>query len=492
MTERLHGWRSPSVGRVKKGLETAAIGGGIDIALLMSLWLLVLIASIRNVGIAGSIAFVALSCALVVRRTANGMLVLLLIFYSPATMIGVPSVFSVTAAITLAKIVLVDFAAGRVRIAIAPVLYAASAYVLIATVMTWAAPDVSVALIYYRKYVEGLVLLVLFGTSCANRQDLNRLIVWWVVFAALATIIRIVHLSIGDDTVLYRAMQAAFASDQYDVEHRTHILVGDTLARRLVLPGEEPNYTSASLVFPFALALGLVSTASGRPGVMWMLAAGTVAAGLIGTFSRSGFIAAAGVFAFFVIGRWSLRAILSGTALATSMWTALVLNPALQQRIFGIDVAISEGATGRFELWHRAIQLWLEAPILGSGMAAYYHMYHSAAHSTYLQVLAETGVVGLAVFLAVIAAALIRAQRRRSVAMNPSAAVDERMHYMSLAGLVGFCAIIGTVTYQDIKLFWLACGAFAGMCTASRDAAGVDNRIGPPDALGNRPVNLLR
>lgn len=68
--------------------------------------------------------------------------------------------------------------------------------------------------------------------------------------------------------------------------------------------------------------------------------------------------------------------------------------------------SLEESTTGRTVLWERAIQLWNESPIFGSGWGTYryywangYQGVSTAAHNVFLQLLAEVGVVGLLVFL---------------------------------------------------------------------------------------------
>lgn len=67
---------------------------------------------------------------------------------------------------------------------------------------------------------------------------------------------------------------------------------------------------------------------------------------------------------------------------------------------------LEESTTGRTILWDRAIQLWNDSPIFGSGWGSYryywvdgYQGVSNAAHNVFLQLLAEVGVFGLVVFL---------------------------------------------------------------------------------------------
>lgn len=54
---------------------------------------------------------------------------------------------------------------------------------------------------------------------------------------------------------------------------------------------------------------------------------------------------------------------------------------------------------GRLELWNRAFNVWEQSPVFGKGLGAMYHIYGKATHNTYFQLLSETGLLGLTVFI---------------------------------------------------------------------------------------------
>lgn len=74
--------------------------------------------------------------------------------------------------------------------------------------------------------------------------------------------------------------------------------------------------------------------------------------------------------------------------------------------VFFTTNSLEESTTGRTLLWDRAIQLWGESPIFGSGWGTYryywtngYQGISSAAHNVFLQLLAEVGIIGLVIFM---------------------------------------------------------------------------------------------
>jgi O-antigen ligase len=83
-----------------------------------------------------------------------------------------------------------------------------------------------------------------------------------------------------------------------------------------------------------------------------------------------------------------------------------------------------ETLSGRTALWSMLLSYWGDRPLLGHGLGGFWTPRHiqqiylaqrwpvSEAHSTYLDLLLDTGVVGLASYLLVLGAALWRAARR--------------------------------------------------------------------------------
>lgn len=70
---------------------------------------------------------------------------------------------------------------------------------------------------------------------------------------------------------------------------------------------------------------------------------------------------------------------------------------------------------GRFALWERSLEVWKTSPLLGIGLEGMYRHFGLANHNTYIQVLSETGVVGLVLFLSLIISLIKRTSRCSSV-----------------------------------------------------------------------------
>ena len=120
-----------------------------DFALLIFLWGLVLACSIVNLGMSAAALFLMLTLVLALRRPSNGVLVLLLIFYTPAITVGIPNIFSVVAGLSLSATLMVNPGSfGKLLLRPTRVFIAAFAFVIYATLLTIFAENMGLALHY--------------------------------------------------------------------------------------------------------------------------------------------------------------------------------------------------------------------------------------------------------------------------------------------------------------------------------------------------------
>jgi len=217
---------------------------------------------------------------------------------------------------------------------------------------------------------------------------------------------------------------------------------------RLSTGATDPNYLAATIVAALALSAGLVAWRRET----WVLPALACAApillyGLVATQSRGGLIAGAvAIAASTILLPRQRRRILAGmiplTAIVALFFT---VNPEAYKRVTQRD----GGGTGRSELWTIAAHIAADNPVIGIGVnnfvvreQAYVRRVGSlefaqqlviddpkVVHNMYLQMLAETGIIGLSLFLAMIAAVLratLRAARELERAGNFAAGTFAR------------------------------------------------------------------
>ncbi len=154
------------------------------------------------------------------------------------------------------------------------------------------------------------------------------------------------------------------------------------------------------------------------------------------------------------------------------------------------DPGHSSGDILRFDLWRAALAITRDHPILGVGVGEFGHVYrdyrdpayfdnrHSTAHNFYLNTLAETGVVGALVALA-LGALLLRAWWRN---WNAAETPARRVRLSgAFAALVGFGAQSFFDTFTSLPLALLALLLAAYCVTPPRSTL-------EPPLRGSRPA----
>lgn len=102
---------------------------------------------------------------------------------------------------------------------------------------------------------------------------------------------------------------------------------------------------------------------------------------------------------------------------------------------------LGEGSdNGRFELWTRAFDAWEQSPIWGNGLGAMYRIYGKASHNSYFQLLSETGISGLLLFLWFSVKLLMKAVR---------------YHKAYFCMLIGMLAQIAFLDAADNRCVWI-------------------------------------
>ncbi|MGZ6644577.1 MAG: O-antigen ligase family protein [Solirubrobacteraceae bacterium] len=142
--------------------------------------------------------------------------------------------------------------------------------------------------------------------------------------------------------------------------------------------------------------------------------------GLVLTFSQSSFTALLVGLAILGAMRWSVRwaLILSGAALVIAVGI-VALAPGAVHLELGNSKSADKATSGRYDLIKGGLKLFKRDPLVGQGSGSFAREYRraehvsperaaSASHTIPVTVAAEQGLVGLVVYLALLAAALAR------------------------------------------------------------------------------------
>lgn len=234
-----------------------------------------------------------------------------------------------------------------------------------------------------------------------------------------------------------------------------------------------------NLVIPFAIACTAFAKDRGLRLLGFVTACSAVAAVFL-TQSRGGLLALAGIL---LIAVWLLvpRLITRVKVLCGSVLAAiLVLPPLLNhfERLQGVDDATE---LSRLAVWQAAVRIFLGHPLLGVGYGNYRFLYADFvpgavpgkldAHNLYLELLAETGIVGFLVFIVLVSAFFF-------VSLKSTRKQDSlsRIVAFGVCGAIVATLIHGMVDYifnaspQFGTLFWLVLGL--GSCTVAGASRG--------------------
>tara|TARA_B110000116_G_scaffold128288_1_gene111274 strand:+ start:4555 stop:5544 length:990 start_codon:yes stop_codon:yes gene_type:complete len=176
----------------------------------------------------------------------------------------------------------------------------------------------------------------------------------------------------------------------------------------------DPNDLSLVLLMPFSYAISLLITSKIAlfHRLLGLVTAVTLFSAIIATQSRGGLL---GILA--VVGMVGYQRIKSKTLLfgiGGIFACALFIFAGISGRQSGgaAEAGLDQSAMGRIHAWEAAIGMAMDNPITGVGLENFYNNYwfytpswdgkNHVVHSTWFGVLAETGFVGLFVFLTMV------------------------------------------------------------------------------------------
>lgn len=341
--------------------------------------------------------------------------------------------------------------------------------------------------------ILALCLWITLSAAWATRPGLagTDAAYWWM--AAFAFVIVLTTIT-STKSVLYIAL--AFVAGSVisvliglatgGLSPASSALTQTAIQGRLTGGGGDPNQQAAGYVAAMFLIVGLFSVYRDRTARTWlMMAFLIITVGFFATESRGGLVAltAATLAAFVIAPRQRRRLIRLAMLVGVASLALLAAHPSAVSRI----VDISGGTSGRNDLWRVGWEVFKGHPIVGVGSGNFVVVESHFAlrpgaltrvqyiteapqivHNTYLQLLAETGVVGLLAFLAAVAGSLWAARLacRRFEAIG-------RMDYSDLTravvlGMMGMLAAIFFITDGEDLRLWVLLGlapALLGIAT---------------------------
>lgn len=328
--------------------------------------------------------------------------------------------------------------------------------VWLALTMIWA-EDSGRSLSLLLSTVEGAAFLVLIATSLQSTQHLRWVAGGFVAGALLSTFIGILG-------------------------------VGGTLEQggRLQGASGDPNYFAAQVFAATALVLGLAATTRNLAIRFWLLLALLpLAYGLVASQSRGGFIAAVAMAAAALILFKNRRVEVFAAVLAVGALLGVWI--ATDSETWARITSNEDGGSGRTDLWTIAWRMSGDQPVAGVGLDnfavrsleytrepgelsdVFQIERGQPVHNGYLSLLAETGIIGVGLFLA-LGIAVLRAGVR--AASEFDLAGDHAAATMTRATIVGLFGILTAAFFLpnagDKRIFALMALVIASLAVAER------------------------
>jgi O-antigen ligase len=329
------------------------------------------------------------------------------------------------------------------------------AWLAIVLVSSMGAVDHGIALNWVRDYAaEGLLLYWLIVNAVRGMDALRTLL--WAVLAA-ASLLSVLSLY-QDATGSYQQQFGGLATRAYDASREIASLGSAVRLNqkwdRAQGPVDEPNRFAQIMLVLVPMAGFLYRTARTRNAAVLAAALGAMTLlGVVLTLSRGAFVTLAVVFAAMTVVRW-VRPSHVVAGLLSVVVLASVVSPFFLSRLVsildaryllggGASYQEADGAIrGRTTEMLAALHVFRDYPVFGVGPGQFPRFYFvdysksadikfrdivvpRRAHNLYLELAAELGAVGLAVFLAIVGL-LMRAlgAARRAVAAHDEEAAD--------------------------------------------------------------------
>jgi O-antigen ligase len=313
-------------------------------------------------------------------------------------------------------------------------------------------PDAGAGLVKALRFALYIVFFFLVTQMAQERDQVRRIIRVFVISAAAA---------------------AAWALYEFLIAGATPRAAG---------PITDPNdfgYLQAC-VLPLA---GYLLAAERRGRVLWALCFALMAGAILASLSRGALVGLAGLLVWALLTR---RVPLGGLALglgavlALGATAAVIWSPLINDRLQSHGKIAQQNVESRLAFWSAAVRMWEDNPVLGVGVdrfgiEASTYVRNSrivldrpAAHDSYLQILAEQGLVGLVAFLAFLGSTwllLVRAHRQARLRDD----IDGRR--LATAMQATFVVAVVSATFISAELtmpFWIIGGLAAAVETAQR------------------------
>ncbi len=239
----------------------------------------------------------------------------------------------------------------------------------------------------------------------------------------------------------------------------------------------DPNFLAAVLVVALLITLFALQTTRNRSArVVLGLAACICLAAIFLTESRGGVVALVVATLVAIAYAGPVRRQILVSIAATAAFAVIYFSFAPPKSFQHLTTFTTNGGTGRSDLWTVAVKAFSQHPLAGVGAGNYtidepqfllnvnqnlpradLVLHHEAVHNTYLQVAAELGVVGTALFLFTVFVPLVFAGRMIG-RFPPILRFEPIIGRGLVAGVLGMLAAFVFLSAQYEKQLWITLG----------------------------------
>jgi O-antigen ligase len=216
--------------------------------------------------------------------------------------------------------------------------------------------------------------------------------------------------------------------------------------------------TALSILVPLAITLAIIQ--KGVSSLFYFACAVCMAAGVLATFSRTGFLGLllTTPLMLWKFGRGKRVRTMSIAAIGFAIFIAAAPGGygSRVATIFSPDDDQTGSAQRRKELMLHTLQIAMRRPIVGVGVGniAFYTDDEHVAHNSYLEVAAELGVIGLIAYLILIFAPIRALRKIENETVNPATRDLREFHYLSIGIQAAIMAYIVCSFFESIQYLW--------------------------------------
>ncbi|OCH27842.1 hypothetical protein A6E13_08850 [Aliivibrio fischeri] len=239
-----------------------------------------------------------------------------------------------------------------------------------------------------------------------------------------------------------------------------------TIGRELGSMLGDPNDLALVLMFPTSFAVGLLVTHQlpWHQRLIGFIAIPILFWAIIATQSRGGLLGIMAVFGIYGLQRIKSKALLLSIAILAG--GILFAIAGISDRASGgsAEAGVDASAMGRLYAWEAAFKMALANPLTGVGLDNFYsnYFYYSphwdglnhAVHSTWFGVLAETGFLGLSIFIALIVVLIKNANHTLQSVKAVKDRIDPAIYTSAQAVFAGLIGTIVSGTFLTQGFNW--------------------------------------